>query len=114
MSYLGSRVAVGKKGIDTNPFGTTRWSVVFDPATLELPAEFDVYHISLNGPAPSTAQWFIDTTFYSNIARGDINDWDPSQVAFIRSGQTLYFYWDSGTAPAPVVTLFCRQPATST
>lgn len=110
MTYLGSRDARGQKLVTTNPFGAANWSVVFDPKTLSIPSGFDVWHISLTGPAASTLRVFLDTTFFSNVARGDINDWDPNQVMFVRAGQTIYFYWDSAAAPAPAVTLFCRTP----
>lgn len=113
MSNLGQREADAVKGVQTNPFGSTNWTVVFDPRALSIPSAFVVYHIALKGPAPSTLQVFIDTTFYSNVARGDINDWDPNQVLFVRPGQTIYFYWNSGVAPAPHVTMFCREPTAS-
>lgn len=112
MSELGDRPATGIKGVDTNPFGAANWTVRFDPKTVQIPIAFVVYHISLKGPAPSTLQVYIDTTFYSNVARGDINDWDPNQTMFVRPGQTIYFYWDTASAPAPTVTIFCREPGT--
>ncbi len=106
MGYLGSRQARGAAGDVTNPFGPTRWTVAFTPAVLSIPDDFLVYHIALSGPAPSQVQVFIGTVFYSYAARGDVNDWDPSQLMYVRKGETIFFYWNSGTAPVPVVTLF--------
>jgi hypothetical protein len=108
--YLGSRQEVGRTGVATNPYGQTMWTVTFSPDVLRIPIDYEIYHISLKGPAPSACQVFIDTVFYSIAARGDNNDWDPSQPAFVRKGQTVYFYYSSAANPAPVVSLFARQP----
>lgn len=108
-SYLGNRQGVGKLN-PTNPYTAGGWTVTFDPGTLSLPVEFEVWHISISGPTASSMRVYIDTVFFSNVARGDINDWDPSQVLRVQAGQTLYFHWNTATGSAPLTTIFCRQP----
>jgi hypothetical protein len=78
-SSLGPRQATGTLNAN-NPYVAGAWTVAFDPATLSLPNEFEIWHIAINGPSASSMKIYIDTVFFSNVARGDINDWDPSQV----------------------------------
>lgn len=108
-SYLGSRQNTGKLN-PSNPYVAGAWTVSFEPATLSIPGEFEVWHISINGPTASSMQVYIDTVFFSNVARGDINDWDPSQVLRVLAGETLFFHWNVATGSAPKVTIFCRLP----
>ena len=109
MSFLGVRQATGRVGVTSNPFGTANWTATFDPALLSIPISFEVDHMTLKGPVNSQAQVFIDTTFYSNVQRGDVNDWDPSQTFHIQGGSSIFFYWNTAVAPAPFVTIWCRE-----
>jgi hypothetical protein len=108
-SNLGDRQATGFLN-PNNPNVAGAWTVAFDPEVLSLPSEFEVWHIALKGPSGSALQVYIDTTFFSNVVRGDINDWDPAQVLGVASGRTLFFHWNTATGSAPLVTIFCRQP----
>lgn len=110
MGNLGSRPATGKLDRN-NPLGTNFWTVTFDPPKLAIQIPFEVYHIAISGPTGSSFQLYIDSAFYSNVARGDINDWDPSQPMHMRPGQTIYFYWNTGSGTAPMVSIFCREPS---
>ena len=109
MGYLGQR---SKRGANDpqNIIAAGNWTVKFEPRDINIQSGFEVYHISLQGPLNSRLRVYVDTTFYSNVLRGDVNDWDPSQPLFMTPGQTLYFYWDTASGTAPNVTIFCRQP----
>lgn len=109
-SYLGNRQAQGKLN-QANPYVAGAWTVMFDAQTLSLPVEFEIWHISISGPTGSSMRVYVDTVFFSNVARGDINDWDPTQVLRVQSGQTVYFHWNVATGSAPTATIFCRLPA---
>lgn len=109
MSYLGPRSKQGMSDPD-NILGAGNWTVAFEPRDLNIQIGFEVYHISLQGPLNSRLRVYLDTTFYSNVLRGDINDWDPNQPLYVRPGQTIFFYWDTNTGSAPQVTIFCREP----
>lgn len=108
-SYLGPREATGKLNA-SNPYLAGGWTVAFDPGVLGLPIEFEVWHIAINGPVASSMKVYLNTVFFSNVLRGDVNDWDPSQVLRVQAGQTLFFHWNTATGSAPNVTIFCRQP----
>jgi hypothetical protein len=108
-SSLGPRQATGTLNAN-NPYVAGAWTVAFDPATLSLPNEFEIWHIAINGPSASSMKIYIDTVFFSNVARGDINDWDPSQVLPMLPGQELFFHWNTTSGSAPQVTIFCRLP----
>lgn len=110
MSDLGNRQATGVLD-PTNPYVAGAWTVAFTPRVLSIFDAFEVYHISVNGPSGSSFKIFLDTTFYDNVQVGDINAWDPSQPMFVRPGRTIFFYYNVTTAPAPLVTIFCREPS---
>lgn len=111
MSYLGYRVKEGVL-LAANPFSAGGWAVQFTPADIRIQEQFEIFHIAVQGPAQPSCdlQLWLDTIFYSATPRGDINDYDPNQPIPVRSGQTVNFYWNTTTNPAPVVTIFCRQP----
>lgn len=113
MADLGSRnsPAAVVDNQDRNPYGNGFWSVEFDPATFGVAANgFEIYHMTLSGPAGSSFQVFINHTFYSTSPRGDLNEWDPNQPLFMIGGQSLFFYWNSAATPAPKVTVWMRTP----
>lgn len=109
MSDLGPRSKRGAPD-STNILGAGFWTVKFEPRDIAINTAFEVYHIALKGPTGSRLQVYIDTLFYSNVVRGDINDWDPNQTLHMRPGQTLYFYWDTASGTTPNVTIYCREP----
>ena len=96
---------------NTNPFGNGFWKIEFTPAVFSVGAgDFEIYHMSVKGPSNSSLQVFINSTFYSTTSRGDLNEWDPSQVLPMIGGQSLIFYWNSAGNPHPVVTVWMRGP----
>lgn len=111
MAYLGFR---SKKGVllASNPFSAGGWGVEFTPEDIHIQEQYEIFHIAVQGPnQPScNLQLWLDTIFYSTTVRGDINDYDPNQPISVRSGQSVNFYWDTTVNPAPMVTIFCRQP----
>jgi hypothetical protein len=110
---LGYRQAAGKLSTDGyNPYGNGNWSVTFDQDIFAVSTgAFEVYHIALTGPLGSLVQVWTDRTFYDITNHGDINSWDPNNPMELTGGKTLYFYWNTGLVPAPLVTIWMRQPA---
>ncbi len=107
VTYLGSRLAAGLAD-PNNPRGAGFWTVEFRPQDLPVD-DFEVYHIALQGPGGNV--WvYLDTTFYSAAARGDINEYDPNSPMYVRKGQSIFFYWSTAEGNAPTITLFCRTP----
>jgi len=112
MGDLGYRQATGTLSTDgQNPYGNGNWVVTFDPQILAVSTgSFEVYHMALKGPLGSSLQVFIDRTFYDITDHGDVNSWDPNETLhLVGGGQTLYLYWNSGLAPAPMVTIWIRE-----
>lgn len=88
-----------------------KWTVTFDPHTLgiSLP-RFECYHIAIkNGPPGSTFTMYVGTNLWDSVAPGDVNSWDPNQTLKLQQGQTLFFYWNTGTGTAPDVTLWLQE-----
>ena len=110
--YLGSRTEKGALSA-SNPFFAGGWAVSFTPEDLRIQNLFEIFHIAVQGPnlASCNLQLWLDTTFYSATVRGDINDYDPNQPIPVRPGQTINFYWDTTTGPAPTVSIFLQQPS---
>lgn len=112
MSYLGFRSKTGVL-LPANPFSPGGWAVQLTPDDIAIQETmFEIFHIAVQGPAAPSCQLqlWLDTVFYSTTVRGDINDYDPNWPIPVRSGQTVNFYWNTTVNPAPVVTIFCRQP----
>lgn len=113
MSNLGFRKKEGVK-LTSNPFLAGGWAVQFTPEDVSIQeSQFEISHIAVQGPANPgcSLQLWLDTIFYSATVRGDINDYDPNQPIPVRSGQTISFYWNTTVNPAPIVTIFLRQPS---
>lgn len=105
---LGPAYAEG--GVDKTGRNKGNWTVTFDAPTLAINSElFECYHIVINGPAGSSFQIYIGSNFYSNVALGDQNEWDPSQTMKLQKGQTIYFFWNTGTGTAPQVTMWFQE-----
>jgi hypothetical protein len=110
VGYLGRLTKTG--AVDANnPVLAGGYAVPFDPADIGIRVACEVYHIAVTGPAGSTFQIWLDTTFYDNVARGDINSWDPAQPMSVTPGTTIYFYYNMGVGTVPKVTLFFREPS---
>lgn len=114
LGFRSATVAIDNSGL--NPYGNGLWVGQIPPKTWAVGADkFEVYHMSLRGPAGSTLEVWIDSDFYDTTPRGDLNSWDPKQPLTMTGGQTLYFFWNSNAAPAnsaaPVVTVWIRTPS---
>jgi hypothetical protein len=96
-----------------NPFGNGNYTVTFDQMNLgmNLPL-FECYHIVIDGPIGSSFKIYVGANFYSNVAQGWQNEWDPSQTMKLQLGQNIYFYWSVGTGtPEPNVTMYFQEPS---
>ena len=107
MGYLGKLPKTGELDAN-NPVLAGGWTIKFDPADIGIRVQAEVYHMAVTGPENSQFQVWIDTTFYDNVVRGDVNSWDPSQPMHVRPGDTIFFYYNVATLPAPKATLFFR------
>jgi hypothetical protein len=92
-----------------NPVLAGGYAVTFQPSDFQIRVRFQIRHISITGPAGSSLQIYVDTTFLDTTPRGDLNSWDPAQPLPVIPGQSLYFYWDASTGSIPNVTLDCYQ-----
>ncbi len=108
MGYLGKLQRTG--AVDAqNPVLAGGWTIKFQPQDIGIRVDCEVYHIAVVGPSGSQFQVWIDTTFYDNVVRGDINGWDPAQPMFLRPGDSVFFYYNTAATPAPKATLFFRE-----
>lgn len=109
MKTLGPRTAKGAADQTGNNSGN--WTVVFDPATLNVNvAEFEVYHMVVLGAPGSTFNVYVDSHQWDTNVFGTQNSWDPSQPLIMRPGETLYFYYSDPITDnnPPVVTVHLR------
>lgn len=61
--------------------------------------------ISLIGPANSTCNVYLDTTFLDTTARGDFNRADYPNGNPVARGRQVILTWNTGNGTAPVVSL---------
>lgn len=110
MGTLGKLTKTGK--IDAaNPVLAGGWTIAFPPSDIGIRIAAEVYHIAVKGPTGSRFEVWIDTTFYDNVKRGDINSWDPNQPMPVDPGATIFFYYNTAATDAPKATLFFREPS---
>lgn len=107
MTYLGHRSATGFLDPD-NIIAAGNYTVKFTSADLP-PDDFEVFHIAITGPG-GNFRVYLDTVFYSNTDRGDINEYDPKWAMYVRRGQTIFFYWSLAAGTVPTVSIFCKTP----
>lgn len=95
-----------------NPFGNGFWVVTFDPATLGVPDArlVEMYHAVVKGPSGSEFFVYIDSRPWSSAQRGDLNEYDPNNPMPFFGGQTIYFYYNVNTTPAPEIWISLRNP----
>lgn len=96
-----------------NPFGDGNFTITFDQQVLgmNLPL-FECYHIVIDGPIGSSFKIYIGANFYSNVAQGWQNEWDPAQTMKLQLNQPIYFYWNVGTGtPVPNATMYFQEPS---
>jgi hypothetical protein len=122
---LGQRRQLGTNDtLKMNPFlPGTGWVVSFPPSVIASNlTDFEVYHISLNGPVGSSLKVTVNTANeWDYVAQGWSNSWDPSQPLLLNQTDQVDFYWNTAfTGPPydlvtniqPVVTLFLRHEVT--
>ncbi len=108
MGFLGKLGMAGKLN-PQNPVLAGGWTIAYRPGDIGIRVDAEVYHIAIRGPAPSKFQVFIDDVFYDNVARGDINSWDPNNGMFVRPGDTIFFHYNTLATPAPFATCYFRE-----
>lgn len=105
---LGPATATGT--LDKTGLNTGNYTVVFDPPTLDISAPlFECYHMVINGPPGSSFTIYIGSFQYDNVELGDVNSWDPNQTMKLQQGQTIYFFWNTGTGTVPTVTMWLQE-----
>lgn len=91
-----------------NPVFAGGWTITFERSdTPRVP--FEVWHAAIKGPANSTLQVYLDETFFGNVVRGDINDFDPFQAILVDPDTNIYFHWSVASGSAPTGTVFFRS-----
>lgn len=109
VGYLGHRTESGSLDSNNKVFAGG-WTVSFTPDIIASPDPCECYHIALRGPSASYLEVWLDETFYSNVARGDKNDFDAVQPIRITPGTTMFFYWSIDGSTRPTVSIFLRTP----
>lgn len=106
---LGSRKITG--GPDNTDLNPGNWTVVIDPATLNVNVPYyEVAHITVNGAVGSSFSVYIDGQLWDTNQNGNQNSWDPQVALPMRPGQYIYFFWSDPVSDgiAPVVTVWLR------
>jgi hypothetical protein len=105
-SDLGPRT---KTGTVVQGVNGGNWTVEFTPTDIASSLnDLEMYHAVISGPVGSTFTVFRNSDQWGGTQNGFINEWDPSQPMPFNSGTTIFFYWNTSTAPAPQVTIWIR------
>lgn len=112
MANVGNRQATGVLD-PANPFLAGGWTITFDQSINGWNNDVEIFHMALMGPTISNFLVYVGTTFYDSVFGPGFNSWDPNQPLLFTKGQILYFYFNTTTGPAPVISLFAREPRLS-
>lgn len=103
-----------------NPYGTGYSTCIVNADTTfktNLPL-VEIYHMWVDAYTGSSFQVWKNALQWDNVLIG-ANAWDPSQALPIRSGDTIYFYFNQPFEPGqtnpynnnnPLINVFLRQP----
>lgn len=96
-----------------NPFGAGYQTILVDADTTfktQIPLA-EVYHLFINAPAQASFQVWKNQLPWDNVLIG-ANAWDPSIPMPLRSGDTIYFFFNLPFAVASAVTaaVYIREP----
>lgn len=104
----------GVPGDQSNPYGAGNWTVTFDPSALNTKVGLaELYQASVSGvdgigPVGSSFQVWRNKRLWNTVFQGWANNYDPFNPLYIRKDDSLFFYWNVSTAPAPVVVCWLR------
>lgn len=113
MGYLGfrvpSRVFLGTATFQ-NQIVSGAWIAQFDPSTMPVDADYEVWHGAARGPGGFFEVW-IDDHLYGVGLNGFRNEYAPAGGAmYVRKGEQITCHWSVATTPAPRVWLYLREP----
>jgi hypothetical protein len=101
-----------------NPFGAGYSTVILNADTTfrtSMPL-VEVYHLWVNSQVGSAFQIWKNLLQYDNVLIGN-NAWDPAQAMTLRSGDTLYFYFNqpfqtpnATNSNNPNIVAYLREP----
>jgi hypothetical protein len=112
MTYVGLGARKVSGTADTTGNNPGKWTVIFDPPTLNINvARFECYKLIVTGAAASaTFDVFVNVYQWDTAVYAVHNSWDPQQPLLLTPGDTLYFYYStsSGDGNKPVITAWFR------
>lgn len=108
MAYigLGARKAVGTA--DTTGNNTGKWTVVFDPQTINVNvAHFELYKLVVTGAAQTaTFNVYVNVNQWDTAVYATNNSWDPQQPLLLTPGDVVYFYYSSSSSDGNKPTIY--------
>lgn len=108
-AYLGNTFKVGAV-TQTIPYAGN-WAVVFNPADIPINnPTYECYRIVIKGGPPgSSFDVMVNNSLYDSVFPGDTNSWDPNNSMKLANGDTIGFYWNTGSSTAPTVWLYFQE-----
>jgi hypothetical protein len=97
--------------LDTaNKFVAGSWTVAATSDKLNSKVALaEVYQITvMGGPVGSSFLLYRNSQLWNTVLQGWNNNYDPLNPLYVRDGDSLFFYWNSSVAPAPVVSIWMR------
>lgn len=81
------------------------WTITADPAALKFKvAQAEIYQITIDGPVGSSFSLYRNTHLWNYVQQGWKNAWDPYNPLYLRTGDTVFFYWTAPITQTPVPT----------
>lgn len=108
------RLAPSFKDATIAPSGHTnagKWICEFHPADIPISEpKFQCYRIVIvGGPLGSTFTVYQNNSTYDSVFPGWTTSWDPNNPMKLENGDTVKFWWDTGSGTAATVWLYFEK-----
>jgi len=71
---------------------------------------FQCHHVNVqDGPVGSKFRWGFNNKFWETVYPGWDTSWDPNNPMKLAHGDSIFFWWDTGTGTAATVWLYFEK-----
>jgi hypothetical protein len=97
---------------DTTGLNPGGWTISADLSDVTRLTEFELYHITIDGPVGFGAAMYVNNDKWSHTAQGWQNEWDPAQPLPVRQSDTLSLLFAAPFTAGPYTATNIQPSAT--
>lgn len=88
-----------------------KWICEFQPKDIPISEpQFQCHHVNVEGgPTGGTFRWGYNNKRWETVFPGWDTSWDPNNPLKLSNGDSVFFWWDTGTGTAATVWLYFEK-----